>query len=208
MTAAGEPKEIPNEVWIEILSSGELSYYDLKRVRGVSKTFKAIYELVIFDETLFRGKPESKLAQGTRIKLHPTLWDDNSGFIGEDLHQFWAGSWEDEAKQWEIAKLACASEFATYPPVHTIYLKLGGDETVKNANGVTVKDVIEGIAAAWGKKAYFDVQDPVDSDGESVELMSFAEELSMHDHQFWEGWEDPKLSKKGGVILKPHWYGS
>ncbi|KAK4700617.1 hypothetical protein P7C70_g5625, partial [Phenoliferia sp. Uapishka_3] len=208
--------DFPNEVWIEILSDGELSYFDLKRVRGVSKKFKAFCQIEIrlptFDEILFRGNPQAKLAQGSNVKLHPILHEGMS-FIGEKYQDFIAVDWENDTdKEWKIAKLASAKEFATYPPLQTIVLAkhsreestaVGGGGTVKKASGITVKDLIVGIAAAWRKKATFGGWHD-----EAPQKMSYCEALCECDHSAWSGWETPKISKEGQLVLRPSHYDS
>ncbi|KAK4701547.1 hypothetical protein P7C70_g4687, partial [Phenoliferia sp. Uapishka_3] len=161
--------------------------------------------LKIFDDILFRGSPTASLAEGDLIAVHPTLWEENSGLIGEDVQKFWVGNWEDDTKQFQIVKLLCASEFATCPPVNKLLLALGGEEIVENMNGVTVVDVVEGIAAAWRKQANFRVrrQDATKKYPEGSEkLMSYGEEIYRNERRFWVGWRTPRLLPDGTVVLR------
>ncbi|KAK4705226.1 hypothetical protein P7C70_g979, partial [Phenoliferia sp. Uapishka_3] len=159
-----ERPELPNEIWIEILSAGKLDYFDLKRVAGVSKKFKNICELPTFDEALFRGTPQATLPQRAKVTIHPVL-DHGRNFIGEKYQNFVIHADKVDHPGWKIVSLTCAREFATSPPVQTIILgkaiqgdprmRIGGGGTVTSFSGVTVEGLLVGIAAAWRKRATF-----------------------------------------------------
>ena len=83
--------------------------------------------------------------------------------IGDAINSFKANS-RNRAR---IGRLYCANERATSPAVMSVTLSqvasiftfLGEGGTITNPKGVTVIDLLEGIAEAWREAAYFDSDD-------------------------------------------------
>lgn len=223
-------KDLPNEVWTEILADKQLSYYDLKRVASVSKRFKAFcqvrliprasraltespsLQLPMFDEILFRGTPQAKLASGTEVKLHPVL-EEAGDLIGEKIEHLVLYPEDYTGVPWKICELTCASEFATWPTLKSIVLGdyrngnvsscFGAGGTVENASGVTVMDLLKGIASGWAKKDLFENYWYL---GNGTTHMSHLEALTVD--RVWAGWDEAKVSKEGKVTLRPHFFDS
>ena len=148
---------------------------------------------------LFRGTPQAKLAPGINVQLHPVL-QGGSNFIGENFKHFSIYS-DRRHKSWKICQLMCARQLATSPPLTTVELGGNGSGNIKacfdggffvrNTGGVTVLDMLKGIAVGWGKLCWFQ---------DRARGMTFYEGLS-RDH-YWAGWAEPK-AQGGLVLLRP-----
>ncbi|KAK4701546.1 hypothetical protein P7C70_g4686, partial [Phenoliferia sp. Uapishka_3] len=149
-------QEFPNEVWIDILASGELSYFDLKRVARVNKLLRGLCELAMFDEVLFRGGLKSNFmyTQGAQVELHPFL--NLAGILVRVIFPLYTiHEGENYIKSWQISELTWAKEFATYPPVKDVFLRAGrSGRLVLIRTGVTVKDLAEGVVGFWEKETH------------------------------------------------------
>ncbi|KAL8281011.1 hypothetical protein RQP46_006690 [Phenoliferia psychrophenolica] len=207
-------KSLPDEMWIEVLSS-DLDFFDLLSVGGVSKKFEALVKAQRFDEVLFRAGSSPVLGNvpsGTKVKLHPILHRCSS-FVGTTFDSFKVFlERHHRARRFEcitISDLACSHDLASWPLLKSINLEkmygrggIGGGGTIKNPTGVTVLDLLKGVAAAWDQQVtlpdwYWD--------GEDGEDMSYIEALS--DRNGWTGWSTPKI-RAGVVTLSTDGYDS
>lgn len=61
-----------------------------------------------------------------------------------------------KAVEWKICDLTAASEFATWPPLTTLIVSdigfFGEAHTITDSFGVTVADVLNGLAEAWARR--------------------------------------------------------
>ncbi|KAK4702542.1 hypothetical protein P7C70_g3683, partial [Phenoliferia sp. Uapishka_3] len=175
---ANLPLKLPTEIWVEILASGGLTYYDFKRVARVSKTFQAIYEvhstsaafwgkanmvlclqLPRFDGVLFRATP-TELDPHTKVSLHPVI--SNHTEVTHSERTIYVSPnilYLDRGKRSGLFTLSCANEFITYPPIKFLsfdYLVDSGlydldvfAGTMEIRTGITVKDFWKKIRALF-----------------------------------------------------------
>ncbi|KAK4698640.1 hypothetical protein P7C70_g7631, partial [Phenoliferia sp. Uapishka_3] len=141
----------------------------------------------------------------TCISLHPVL-EACFDFIRCDFVAH--GLKEDDVdydKEWSVLDLAYAREFATYPPLKEIFVDVGGGDTIKKKTGVTVKDFLKCVEAAWDTEAYFETWE---GGQEGSTRMSYGEAIcTLSDHNGWTGWR-PAFISKGKVSFLPYPYDS
>ncbi|KAK4699117.1 hypothetical protein P7C70_g7150, partial [Phenoliferia sp. Uapishka_3] len=210
------------EIWTKILDS-ELSYFDLKRVAATSTNFRMLCKGPNFADRLFRGTPRARLASGSQVTLHP-IFTAGHTFVGKSVKEFKVKSIQSK-KEWVIVKLACASEFATDPPVETIELQkypesgdppewgtgIGGGGKLTVLSGVTVKDLLGEIAKAWRKKKVFEssvlgLDGEPDSEEEDAGEMTYLQHLSLQNNRIWSKWSQLEITGQGNVLLSPCGY--
>ncbi|KAM0751449.1 hypothetical protein T439DRAFT_380412 [Meredithblackwellia eburnea MCA 4105] len=231
------PVKLSNDIWIEIFVDHGLSYFDLKRMVRVCRTFKMIIQSTsALQARLFGGVPTEFPVIGAQVLLHPTLIQAQT-FIEKRIGGYrispgprrnpnWPVLYEHnrdvhdrngtskkskknlkkskftryQDQTFAIYKLACASEFATSPPLtHLGILGIGKWGTVYNPSGVTVMNVLRQIETFWNEQMTWE-----SGDG-SRDGCSYYERLlgsSLNPKMIWNGWEGPMVGRDGHMVIK------
>ncbi|GAA6060205.1 hypothetical protein JCM10212_002284 [Sporobolomyces blumeae] len=135
---------LPTELWFIIL--GQLGYESLRKAARICKTVQRYTQDPTFDLVLFRRSTLSaKHTEADKLTLHPFLREVECTFTRLADARF---TDDDLFPTSPLDCPATMSEYATSPAstVITIDHLVGNPFSVKALGGVTVRDVLEGIA--------------------------------------------------------------
>ncbi|GAA5846285.1 hypothetical protein JCM9279_005890 [Rhodotorula babjevae] len=165
---------LPVELWIRVLVSSNLSYFDLHRFSRVCKHFRHLQQNSQLDSRLFRrGYPAGRkrfgprnhpAKKGRKIAFHPVLnlvslsrpdldeadiacYGSRSGRDGDD------GDGDAAPRYYKPLDFPVANEFATSPPCAKLSFRAGTEPVIADAGGVRVRSVIEVVTAMWASPA-------------------------------------------------------
>lgn len=94
-------------------------------------------------------------------------------------------------REFNVYKTPAANEFATYPAVKSIRVKIGFNIEVKSKKGVTVRELCKAIGRAW------DTELP----RHLAILPGMTYRSALSDRNGWIDWEEEKVTSYGGALL-------
>lgn len=165
---------LPEDVWVEILGHGTLSYFDLVRFRRVCKAFRRLLERPPLARLVFRGPTlEKPYPAGQRFVAHPVFaaveWETRSELSCPAVPTWrWDEAAGRPAESRTLDSFIAASESAVSPPVDKVRLKLGTSTSAgskarlvtKPGAFVSVQNVFDGWNAMLAHRA--DNEDVID----------------------------------------------
>lgn len=148
VTAKLSSPALPEELWVDILC--HFSYFDLKRLKRTSQTFRHLLRLPVLARRLFRTRPTRVSARTIRrtehITLHP-LFDLVACPPELDYEDLELNDSDDV-----LSELKTSTEMATNPPLKKLSVVLVGTPfkprpsiCFSNGRGITVEDVYRRI---------------------------------------------------------------
>lgn len=218
---------MPMEIWLNIFS--HFDYFTLKKCTMINRDFKAISDHMSLDKISFRGP--APLSMGTKIiakevEVHPVLQtmsyecseDINDAYLFGPDYGPHESPYSDQGT-YKVVKSSAIDEFATSPALQHIKIKIksGKYTELKNDDGVTVRDVLNGLASYFGRPmnnqsaTLFDIA-PWLADKKQYPNVENRRanyrELYMGDHTGWTGFDRQSLDKEGNLILVAEWFDS
>jgi len=208
------------EIWLNIFS--HFGYFTLKVCSMVNRDFKAISDHMSLDKISSRGP--APLAVGTKfvakaVEIHPVLQnmsyecsdDINDAYLLGGRHGEHMSPYSDNGG-YIIVKSSAIDEFATSPALQLIKIRIktGKYTEIKNDDGVTVRDVLNGLVSYFGRPmnnqstTLLDIAPWLENKKKYPNLenrrANYAE-LYMGDHTGWTGFDRQSLDKEGNLIL-------